>query len=546
MAEGRAGGSSLGRTLSAIPREKQVSIAVLALAMLAGFGGLIYWANQPDYAVLYSNLDQSSAGSVVDQLDQRGVPYKLVGGGSMVQVPAGEVSRLRLALAQQGVPEGGRKGYSLFDQRDVVGMSSFAQRLNFQRALEGELERTIKGLEQVKDSRVHLVMPKKALFEEEQQPPTASVALQLKNAGNIDGGSVEGVAHLVASAVEGLNTDQVTVVDQNGKVLNGEQKKKQETGPGDELMAYQRGIEGRLESELTSLVERVVGPGQAEVRVNAAIDDQKVQLHEVNYDPFSKVARSQKVRTRTDQQADQAGGAAGAEANVPGGEEQGNGGAGSSSNLKEEVTNYEISKTVRDVLRPGGGIERLTVAVLVGGEQSPGQGGGQQEFVPRGEEQLASIRELVADAAGVDPERGDQVTVKSMPMEGPTQTAAAAELGQRDWWDLYMALARYGGYVLVTLLVLWFAVRPLMRYLAESRQRGPVAYHPAYPGLEGPAGEGGQAAPQRDQHLQDMEQRRQQIEERAAAEEERRDHVRSMVTQRQDNAASVIRQWLRE
>jgi flagellar M-ring protein FliF len=546
MAEGRTGGDPLRRTLSSIPRDKQVSIAILALMMLAGFGGLIYWANQPDYAVLYSNLDNATAGAVVDQLEQRGVSYKLAGGGTMVQVPAGEVGRMRLALAKEGVPDGGRKGYSLFDQRDVVGMSSFAQRLNYQRALEGELERTINGLEQVEDSRVHLVMPEKALFEEEQQPPTASVALRLAGSGGLDQASVEGVANLVGSAVEGLNTDQVTVVDQNGKVLNGKDKKEQETGPGDELLAYQRGIEGRLENELTSLVERVVGAGQAEVRVNAAIDDEKVQLHEVNYDPFSKVPRSKRVRTKVNEEGDAPGGAAGAEANVPGGQEAGNGGGGSRSNLQEEVTNYEISKTVRDVLQPGGGIQRLTVAVLVGGRPGDGQGeGGGQGFQPRDEETLASIRELVADASGIDPERGDQVTVKSLPMEGGEPAAAAAGLEDRGMWDLYMLLARYGGYVLITLLVLWFVVRPMMRYLTESRNRLPVAYG-GQPGLEAPA-EGGAPAPaQRDQHLQEMEQRRQQIEERAAAEEERRDHVRSMVSQRQDNAASVIRQWLRE
>jgi flagellar M-ring protein FliF len=388
-------------------------------------------------------------------------------------------------------------------------------------------------------------MPQKALFEEEQQPPTASVALQLQNAGGLDKDSVTGVANLVASAVEGLSTDQVTVVDQNGQVLNGDDKDQPKTGPGDELLAYQRGIEGGLEKELTSLVERVVGPGQAEVRVNAAIDDEKVQLHEVNYDPFSKAARSKRVRTKVSQD-EAAGGAAGAEANVPGGEGEGDGNGATSSNLKEEVTNYEISKTVRDVLRPGGGLKRLTVAVLVGGQQAAPGGDGQQGFQSRSEEQLASIRELVANAAGIDPERGDQVTVKSLPMEGAGADTAAAQLGQSDNWDLYMTLARYGGYVLVTLLVLLFAVRPLMRYLSEGRHRLPVA-QPAYPGLEGPAQGGGEsAAPQRDQHLQEMEQRRQQIEERAAAEEERRDHVRSMVQQRQDNAASVIRQWLRE
>ena len=545
MAERQTGGNALSGVWASIPREKQVSIAVLAVMMLAGFGGLIYWANQPEYAVLYSNLDQSTAGSVVNQLEQRGVKYELSGGGNVIKVPAGEVSRVRLALAKQGVPGGDRKGFSLFDQRDVVGMSSFAQRLNYQRALEGELQRTVNELEQVKSSRVHLVMPEKALFEKEQQPTKASVTVELENRGSLGQESVAGVANLVASAVEGLKTDQVTVVDQNGRVLNGEKEDQPKSGPGDELLAYQRNIENGLEDELTSLVERIVGNGKAEVRVNAAIDDEQVKLHEVQYDPFSKAARSEKVITQSSQDGPGAGGPAGAEANVP--EAEGEGGAapnangGQSSNRREEVTNYEISKTVRDVTRPGGGVKRLTVSVLVGGQSAEGQEG----FQARSEEQLANIRELVANAAGIDSERGDQVTVQSLPMEAAGGPTAAGQLGQGDSWDLYMQLARYGGYVLVTLLVLLFAVRPLMRYLREARPRL-AAPQAGYPSVEGPEGAASPAPVQRDEHLEQMEKRRQEIEERAAADEERRDHVRSMVQQRQDNAASVIRQWLRE
>jgi flagellar M-ring protein FliF len=520
--------------------------------LLAGFGGLIYWANQPEYAVLYSDLSQKSAGSVVNRLEQQGVPYKLVSGGTMIQVPAGQVSRLRLSLAKEGVPKAGRKGYSLFDQRDVVGMSSFAQRLNYQRALEGELQRTIKGLAQVKDSRVHLVMPEKALFEEEQKPPTASVALDLGNADSLDDATVEGVANLVASAVEGLDTAQVTVVDQAGKVLNGKDKDQQKkTGPGEELLSYQRGIERQLEKELSSLVERVVGNGKAEIRVNAAINDEKVQLHEENYDPFSKAPRSKKVRTRVNQDGAEASGTAGAAANVPGGGEEQESGSATRSNYKEEVVNYEISKTVRDVLRPGGGIERLSVAVLVGGKEAAGPQEGQGEFVPRGQEQLDSIRDLVAGAAGIDPERGDTVTVRSMPLEGGQAAQAQTALGETDWWEIYMLAARYGGYALVTFLVLWFAVRPLMRYLSQARPHMQGLPEPAYAGLEGPD-QGGEKALQspsaqyRDEQLQELDRKRQEMEEMAEAEEERREHVRDMVHKRQDNAATVIRQWMRE
>ena len=548
MAEGThsSRGRSLRDAITAIPREKQVAIAALGLLLLAAFAGLIYWAQKPEYAVLYSELSQKSAGKVVESLEQRGVSYQLSGGGSMIEVPAGEVSRLRLSLAKAGIPQSGRKGYSLFDKRDVVGMSSFAQRLNYQRALEGELQRTINGLGQVDKSRVHLVMPEKALFEKDQKPATASVALELGRNASLDSETVDGVAHLVASAVEGLKTERVTVVDQNGQVLNGGEDPAQKPGPGEELIAYKKGLEKDLQKELTSLVERVVGPGHAEVRVNTEINDKRVQLHEENYDPFSKVPRSKQVRSRTGPGGEGTGGVAGAAANVPTSEEGQQGGDGGGqgsggSRMHEEVVNYEISKEVRDVLKPGGGIERLSVAVLVDGTYKTVEG--QEQFVPRGQEELDSLRSLVASAAGIKSERGDSISVKSMPLHAPE--GAQAGLGEVTWWDIGTEAFRYGGYVLVTLLILWFVVRPLMRYLTEAMP------HPA----EGPhqlehAGAGGHGGslppggePEHDAHL---EEQRAAAATRTATEEERKEHVRQMVKMDQENAATVVREWLQE
>ncbi|MFA9461512.1 flagellar basal-body MS-ring/collar protein FliF [Thiohalorhabdus methylotrophus] len=536
-------GRSLRETLSAIPREKQVAIAALGLLLLAGFAGLIYWAQKAEYAVLYSQLGQKNAGNVVEALEQQGVPYKLVNGGTMIQVPADQVSRLRLSLAKSGVPDAGRKGYSLFDNRDVVGMSSFAQKLNFKRALEGELERTINGLGVVEKSRVHLVTPEKALFEKDQKPAKASVALQLANGNSLDQETVDGVVHLVAAGVEGLKPEQVTVVDQNGRVLNGEDDPKQKTGPGDELVAYKRNLENNLQKQLTSLVERVVGPGRAVVRVNTDINDKKVQLHEESYDPFSKVPRSKQTRSRTGGSAGGVGGEAGAAANVPSSEEEGpQQGSGSGGvRVREETVNYEISKTVRDVLKPGGGIERLSVAVLVDGSYETVDGN--RQFVPRDQEQLDSLRSLVADAAGINQGRGDSVTVESMPLHAPEQAQGA--VGELTWWDIGMEGARYGGYVLVTFLILWFVGRPLMRYLTEPTLRRAESSAELEEG-----GGSGQALSNAlggwDEERRELESRRSEIEERAATEQERREQVRDVVRKEEENSVAVVRQWLRE
>ncbi|HKL77435.1 MAG TPA: flagellar M-ring protein FliF C-terminal domain-containing protein, partial [Gammaproteobacteria bacterium] len=294
---------------------------------------------------------------------------------------------------------------------------------------------------------------------------------------------------------------------------------------------------------LTSLVERVVGPGRAEVRVNTEINDKKVQLHEENYDPFSKVPRSKQVRSRVDGNAGGVGGEAGAAANVPSSEsgEGAQGPGGSGARVKEEVVNYEISKTVRDTIKPGGGIERLSVAVLVDGNYQTVDG--QQEFVPRGPEQLDSLRSLVANAAGISQERGDTITVESMPLHAPEQSSRA--VGELSWWEIGMEAARYAGYVLVTFLILWFVGRPLMRYLTEPHS-GTVRESP-YLEAAGMEGEGGAATlPERDEERRELEQRRQEIEERSATENERQEQVREVVRNEQENAVGVIRQWLRE
>lgn len=553
-------GRSLRETVQSIPGEKRIAIAVLVVMLLAGMAGLVYWGQQQEYAVLYSDLTQKTAGSITSELDQQRVPYQVAGGGKIVKVPKGQVSRLRLTLAEKGLPSGERAGYSLFDNQEMVGMSKFTQQLNRQRALEGELERTINGLEGVSTARVHLVMPEKALFEKDQESASASVTLHLGSGSGPDEASVQGVAHMVASAVEGLERGQVTIVDQNGEVLHGKEDQ-DEGGLGggsarEEAMAFKRNVESSLEKELTSLVERVVGRNRAEVRVNAEINQEQVRLHEEQYDPFGQVARSEQLRTRTEKQPGQPGGVAGAEANVPGGGGEGEGSGNGETMLREKVTNYEISKTVRDVTKPGGGVERLSVAVLVDGKYVQAEGG-EEQFQPRGEESLNDIQALVADAAGINQERGDRVTVRSLQMQAQAAPRREAEAVRLQ--DFYLQLVKYGGYALVTLLILWFVVRPLMRYLTGGATAGYPVPAGAGGGTEGMEGvipeeyqgmEEGELPPEVRQRVNDERQRManqmKASEERQRTEQERRSHVVDMIHSDVDAATSVIRQWMRE
>jgi flagellar M-ring protein FliF len=366
---------------------------------------------------------------------------------------------------------------------------------------------------------------------------------------------------MVASAVEGLESKQVTIVDQNGEVLHGkegEQQKGLGGGSGrEEALAFQRQVESSLERELTSLVERVVGANRAEVRVNADINDKQVRLHEEQYDPFGQVARSEQLRTKTQKQPGQPGGVAGAEANVPGGGGEGQGEGGGETVLREKVTNYEISKTVRDVTKPGGGVERLSVAVLVDGKYVEGENG-EEQFQPRSEDSLNDIQALVANAAGISQERGDQVTVRSLQMQRAGPPARQREAAR--YQDFLLELVRYGGYALVTLLILWFVVRPLMRYLAGG------AVQERYPAVAGAGGgtegledvipeeyrgmEEGQLPPEVRERVNEERQRManqmKASEERQRTEQERRSHVVDMINSDVDAATSVIRQWMRE
>ncbi len=442
----------IGRLAAILGIGAGVAAALVALTMNLG---------EPK-ALLYSNLDLKEAGSITAALDQAGVKYEVKGDGSSILVPRDEVASTRLMLSGKGLPTSGSVGYEIFDESNALGQTDFVQQLNQQRALEGELARTIRSLEGVTSVRVHLVLPKRALFEEEAEPPSASVTIGV-------GGrepsreQVRAIQNLVASAVPNLKPDRVTIVDQHAKTLSAE-------GGADVASDSRKSeAEQRIAKTVRALVEGVVGPGKARVNVTADLDLARVTVQQETFDPDGQVIRSEQTveESANETQPDGLGGATVA-ANIPGGQGDLAGGAtGSNSGRTESTTNYEISKTVRTEVQEPGQMKRLSVAVAVDGVTAPGANGEPGAYTPRSAEEMQRIEQLVRTAVGFNADRGDQVTVVNVRFptldvgagDGVTATNPLMGFDKND----IMRGVELAILALVAILMVFFVVRPLIK-----------------------------------------------------------------------------------
>ncbi|MFA7645794.1 MAG: flagellar basal-body MS-ring/collar protein FliF [Phenylobacterium sp.] len=420
-------------------------------------------------ALLYSNLDLKEAGSITQALDQAGVRYELKGDGSTIMVSRDQVAATRLMLSSKGLPTSGSVGYEIFDEANALGQTDFVQQLNRQRALEGELARTIRSLEGVTSARVHLVLPKRQLFEEEAEQPSAAVTIAVGGR-EPNAEQVRAVQNLIAGAVPGLKPERVTVVDQHARTLSGGQDGFAGAAADDRKSE----IEQRIAKTVKSLVEGVVGPGNSRVNVTAELDLAKVTVQQETFDPDGQVVRSEQTveETAAENQADE-NGAVSASANIPGGVgDFGQATNSSNSGRSESTTNYEISKTLRTEVKEPGEVKRLSVAVAVDGVVTPGPNGQPGEYAPRSAEEMQRIEQLVRTAVGFDPDRGDQVTVVNVRFPTPAEAGgveAANPLLDFDKNDIIRAveLAVLG---LVALLMIFFVARPLVKGVTSPGQ----------------------------------------------------------------------------
>lgn len=461
------------------PMGRRLAVLTALAAAMASLIAVVLWSQQPDMQVLFAHLSPDDAGAVVEKLKEAKVPYELGSGGSAILVPASQVHDLRLQLASQGLPHGGGVGFEIFD-RSTVGMSEFVQKLNYRRALQGELARTIAQMPEVERARVHLALPERRLFSTERDRPRASVVLSLRRASALSKGQIHGIVHLVASSIEGLQPQDVTVVDGHGRLLS-QASDERLTQLTSSQLDYKSSLEKDIENRVQTMLERVVGANKAVVRVSSVLDFRQVELTEERYDPNSQVVRSeQRNQEKSGGASGVAGGVPGVASNVPA-QAAAEPAQTSTTNAqtKSETVNYEISRTVSRIIEPVGTIKKLSVAVLVdgtyetvkpGGDQAGSEAAGStRKYVPRSEAELKQLEEIVKKAMGYSSERQDEIEVMNMPFEleaeeGPGTTMDAATPLAAVW----APYVRYGIALLLIGLILVFAVRPLVVTLVSG------------------------------------------------------------------------------
>ena len=457
----------------ALPPARRLSFLALTVGVICGTGLLTVWVERPQYRVLFSNLSGSDGAAVVDYLKSEKIPYRVGEGGTTIEVDAARVYETRLALAGRGIPQGGGVGFEIFDKQ-TLGMTDFVQRLNYQRALQGELARTIGELEAVEGARVHLALPERSLFVAEERRPSASVVVKLRPGRVLANEQIAGIVHLVAASVEGLKPAEVTVVDINGQVLTHEAD---EAGngrtAGQGVLAFERELEQSYVERIESMLARVLGPGHALARVTATLDLAQVEKTEESFDPDRVAVRNEKRSRENNVQGSTAAAVPsvnGTLTNEPATPPAANGAEAPHSEREDSSLNYEISKVTSRRIEQSGGIRKLSVAVLIDGTfQGEGEA---RTFVPRPSEEIDRYRELIKRAVGFNDDRGDQIEVASAPFQAPAAQEAPESpgiLGRIGAWS--ETLWRAAGLVAMLLIAL-LVVRPFLLAMAS---RAPVA-----------------------------------------------------------------------
>ncbi|MEB0951659.1 flagellar basal-body MS-ring/collar protein FliF [Citrobacter sedlakii] len=474
--------------LNRLRANPKIPLIVAGSAAVAIIVAMVLWAKSPDYRTLFSNLSDQDGGAIVTQLTQMNIPYRFTEGSGAIEVPADKVHELRLRLAQQGLPKGGAVGFELLDQ-EKFGISQFSEQVNYQRALEGELARTIETLGPVKRARVHLAMPKPSLFVREQKSPSASVTVNLEPGRALDEGQISAVVHLVSSAVAGLPPGNVTLVDQGGHLLT--QSNTSGRDLNDAQLKYASDVEGRIQRRIESILSPIVGNGNVHAQVTAQLDfatkEQTEEQYRPNGDASQAVLRSRQVNESEQIGSGLPGGVPGALSNQPApanaapittppanqqNAQNGqnaqqtttNTNAGPRNTQRNETSNYEVDRTIRHTKMNVGDIQRLSVAVVVNYKTLP-----DGKPLPLTAEQMKQLEDLTREAMGFSDKRGDTLNVVNSPF-----TATDDDSAELPFWkqQVFIEQLMSAGRWLLVLLVAWFlwrkAVRPQLTRRAEE------------------------------------------------------------------------------
>lgn len=443
-------------------RTQRLFVVGLTAVVILGFFGFLFWINQPNYKTLYTNLSPEDANRVVGILQAEKVGYELIDNGTTITVPATKVYDLRIKIAGEGSLKGTGIGFEIFDEIKV-GQTDFVQRINYQRALQGELARTISEFPNVESARVHLVVPQRSLFIEEQQKPSASVVLKLKdNTKKMDTKEVQGVVNMMTMSIEGLDKSRVSITDSTGKSLYFPDEDSL-AGISNTQRENRLKVEQSFERRIDELLTPVLGPGKMIAKVNAELDYSQRTIRRELYDPEKSVIRSEQRSEETNR------GRANLESGSPDANFRGDGLNGSATtqegSRETRTTNYEINKEEHNIISPVGEVSRMTVAVVVDGNYEKNESG-DYIFVPRKQEELDRIRLLVSNAVGYDRARGDTIEVSCIPFgeaELPREINAAelvAQYAERLGKPLLNALLAFLFLMLVVRPVVLALIRP--------------------------------------------------------------------------------------
>jgi flagellar M-ring protein FliF len=457
--------SKLGAQLVEIWKQlgasQRISVLAATLVLVAGLGTVAFWSSHPDYSLLYGKLSDTEASKVIAALDEAKVPYK-IGSGS-IMVPADKVYQMRMQLAGKGIPSGDGVGFEIFDKPNF-GISDFVQRANYIRAVQGELSRTISQINEVESARVMIVMPENRLLLDKDKHPTASVFVRVRGNTQLQPSSINSIRFLVANSVEGLSPNSVTVVDNLGNVLSADDGNDSIAGLSSSQLAAERNLEQYLAKKAQDMLEKVLGPGQAVVRVSAEINFNSVSTTEEKFNPDGQVVRTQtKNDENTDSTTTSSTAATGITANTSTETNATKTAAAPVTNSNNRKTTstveYEIGKTTSNTTQAAGGIKRLSAAVTIAARYEGD--GPDRKIVNRAPEELDKLKQIVVGAIGIqtgaDNTRGDNVTLEELPFNDEFVTTVTQQLDQQQrrefWWDTARNLV-YPALGLAALLVL--------------------------------------------------------------------------------------------
>ncbi|MCX3309262.1 flagellar basal-body MS-ring/collar protein FliF [Pantoea vagans] len=488
-----------GDLLARLRANPRIPLIVAAAAVVAIVIAMVLWAKQPSYSVLYNNLTDEDGGAIVTQLTQMNIPYRFAENGGALMVPEANVHELRLRLAQQGLPKGGSVGFELLD-KEKFGISQFSEQVNYQRALEGELARTIESLGPVKSARVHLAMPKPTLFVREQKAPSASVTLTLQPGRALDEGQIQAIAHMVSSSVAGLPPGNVTVVDQTGRLLTRSDNAGRDLN--DAQLKYSSEVEARYQQRIEAILNPILGQGNVHAQVTAQINfdtaEQTDEKYQPNANPSNTAIRSRQTSTSDQSGSPYPGGVPGALSNQPapantapvttpnnnaanGQAANGQNNAANNANQttstapassgptnsrRDDTVNYELDRTIRHTKVNVGDVQRLSVAVVVNFRADD-----KGKAVALNEQQLKQIEDLTREAMGYSQTRGDSVNVVNSQFN--TTEAVTADLPfwqQQSFFDQLMNAGKWLLIALVAFILYRKLVRPhLVRKQAAEK-----------------------------------------------------------------------------